>query len=130
VPAKEYRLDIKGERRRFQRLLVTLPLDYTTRRPDSGELIKGQGVLKNFSLGGVYFQCTEPVFLIPGQILTLTIALPLAPLSHQDSSHIRAQAAIVRLESPFPDTGGQGVGASFLKSPAFLYGSNHVNNNG
>jgi len=123
-------LDTEEERRRFQRLLVTLPVDYTTRRPDSGKLLKGQGILQNFSLGGIFFRCLEPVSLEPGQVLTLTITFPLAPLNQLDSSHIRAQAAIVRLEEPAPESQGLGVAASFLEFPAFLNTSNMVNNNG
>jgi hypothetical protein len=113
-------LDLNEERRRFQRLLVTLPVEYTAYHPDSGELYQGQGVLRDFSLSGVFFHSLDPVPLQPGHLLTLHISTPLAPLSHLDSSHIQAHAAVVRLEEPVTENGYRGVAASFLDFPAFL----------
>ena len=123
------RLDLEEERRRFQRLLVTLPVEFTACHPESGELLQGQGILKDFSLSGVYFQPLDPVPLQPGHLLTLIISTPLAPLSHLDPSHIQAHAAVVRLDGPLTDTGYQGVAASFLDFPSFLNVTNQVNNN-
>ena len=118
------------ERRRFQRLLVTLPVEYTACHPESGELHQGHGILKDFSLSGVYFHSLDPIPLQPGHTLTLTIATPLAPLSQHDVSFIQAQAAVVRLEEPSPDSGYHGVAVSFLDFPCFLNLTNQVNNHG
>jgi hypothetical protein len=121
-------LDYDEERRRFQRLLVTLPVEYTAFHPDSGELHQGEGILKDFSLSGVYFRAVDPVSFQPGHILTLTITTPLAPLSHHDSPHIQAQAEVVRLEEPSRENGYYGVAVSFLGFPNFLPLANSVNN--
>jgi hypothetical protein len=121
-------LESDEERRRFQRLLVTLPVEYTACHPESGELHQGHGISKDFSLSGVYFLSIDPVQLQPGQALTLTISTPLAPLSQYDVCFIQAQAEVVRLEEPSPDSGYHGVAVSFLDFPCFLNLPNQVNN--
>ena len=123
-------MDLDEERRRFQRLLVTLPVEYSTFHPESGEFLQGQGILKDFSLSGVFFHAFEPIPLQPGHTLTLTIITPLAPLSRHDSSHIQARAEVVRLEGPSPDNDYHGVAASFLEFPCFINNAiNQVNSN-
>jgi hypothetical protein len=122
------RLDSDDERRRFQRLLVTLPVEYTACHPESGELHQGHGILKDFSLSGVYFHSLDPIPLQPGHTLTLTISTPLAPLNQYDSAYIRVQAAVVRLEEPSPESGYHGAAVSFLDFPCFMNLTNHVNN--
>lgn len=117
-------MDFDEERRRFQRLLVTLPVEYSILHPDSGEFHHGQGILKDFSLSGVYFQAMGPVPLQPGHTFTLTISTPLAPLSSYDSSFIQARAEVVRLDGPSPESGYQGVAASFLEFPSFIHTAN------
>jgi len=104
-------------------------VEYSTFHPDSGEFLQGQGVLKDFSLGGVYFRSIDPVPLQPGHTLTLTIYTPLAPLSRHDSSHIQARAEVVRLEEPSSDTAYHGVAVSFLEFPSFINSINHLNSN-
>jgi len=121
-------LELDDERRRFQRLLVTLPVEYIACHPESGELLQGQGVLKDFSLSGVYFLPLEPVLLEPGYLLTLTITTSLVPLSHLDPIYIQAHASVVRLEEPSPDNSCQGVAATFLDFPCFINLANQVNN--
>jgi len=120
-------LDFDEERRRFQRLLVTLPVEYSAFHPESGDSLHGQGVLKDFSLGGVFFHAVDPVPLQPGSTLTLTILTPLAPLSRLDSSHIQARAEVVRLEEPSNDHGYHGVAVSFLEFPSFINPANQLN---
>ena len=121
-------LESDEERRRFQRLLVTLPVEYTACHPESGELHQGHGVLKDFSLSGVFFHSLDPVPFQPGHTIILTISTPLAPLSQHDVSFIQAQAEVVRLEEPSPDSDYHGVAVSFLEFPCFLNLTNQVNN--
>jgi len=123
-------VDFDEEKRRFQRLLVTLPVEFSAFHPESGECQEGQGVLKNFSLSGVYFHAWEPLELQPGHILTLIIATPLPPLSHFDPSHIQVRGEVVRLEGPFPENGHHGVAVNFLEFPSFAKLVSQVNLNG
>lgn len=108
------------ERRRFHRLLVTLPVEFSAFHPESGDRHEGQGVLKNFSLSGVFFHPLEPVPLQPGSLLNLVIATLLPPLNPHDATHIQARGEVVRLESPTPDNGHQGVAVTFLDFPSFV----------
>jgi PilZ domain len=112
-------LDLDADRRRFQRLLVTLPVEYIACNPDTGELYHGQGVLRDFSLSGVYFHSLEPFPLLPGHALTLIITTPLASLCHQDDSHIQANAEVVRLEEAPREDDYPGVAVSFRGFPCF-----------
>lgn len=118
------------ERRRFQRLLVTLPLEYLAFHPESGEFHRGQGILKDFSLSGVYFHSPAPISLQPGHILTLTITTPLPPLNHLDPSHIQARGEVVRLEEPSSENACHGVAVTFHEFPCFIAVANQVNLNG
>jgi c-di-GMP-binding flagellar brake protein YcgR len=108
-------LNFDEDRRRFQRLLVTLPVEYIACNSETGELHQGQGVLRDISLGGVYFHPLEPFPLSPGHTLTLIITTPLAPLGQEDDSRIQVQASIVRLEN----NDRTGVAVSFLDFPSF-----------
>lgn len=123
-------MEFDEEKRRFQRLLVTLPVEFSAFHPESGECHEGQGVLKDFSLSGVYFHSSDPLQLQPGHILTLTISTPLPPLSHFDPSHIQVRGEVVRLEGPCPENGCHGVAVIFLEFPSFASLSNQVNLNG
>ncbi|MGQ9688371.1 MAG: PilZ domain-containing protein [Desulfobaccales bacterium] len=120
-------MDSVEERRRFQRLLVTLLVEYSAYHLETGELHQGEGLVKDFSLGGVYFHTLEPIPFQPGHVIHLTIITPLAPLSHLDSSHIQVQAEILRLDEPTEENGCHGVAASFLHYPSFLFAANSLN---
>jgi c-di-GMP-binding flagellar brake protein YcgR len=121
-------LEPDKERRRFQRLLVTLPVEYTACHPESGKIHQGQGILKDFSLSGVFFLSLEPVPLQPGDTLTLKISTLLPPLGRHDVPFIQAHAEVVRLEKPSLENGCHGVAVSFLDFPCFLNLPNSLNN--
>ena len=126
----ELTLDFTGEKRRFQRLLVTLPVEFGAFHPESGEYHDGQGVLKDFSLSGVYFHSREPIPFKPGYILTISISTPLPPLSQFDHTHIQVRGEIMRLEGPFPENGHYGVAVNFLEFPSFANLAHQVTLNG
>ena len=64
------------ERRRFNRITVSLPVAYETRLPDTDAPFQGQGVLRDISLGGSYFHVDPDISFQPGQILSLTVSDP------------------------------------------------------
>ena len=65
------------ERRRFNRIMVSLPVAFHTRLPDTDAPFQGEGVLRDISLGGTYFHADPGTSFQPGQILSLTVAAPL-----------------------------------------------------
>lgn len=107
------------ERRRFSRIMVTLPVEYSTRLPDTDAPFQGQGVLRDISLGGTYFHVDPGVSFQPGQILSLTISAPLPFLEESEISHLQATGEVVRFEPPGPDRSQAGVALNFLEGPTF-----------
>ncbi len=107
------------ERRRFSRFTIPLEVRYQTQCPVNGELHQGQGMLRDISLSGSFFQVDHPVHFQPGQILSLTIAAPLAYLDNQHISHFTAQGEVVRLEPPSPTNSHFGVAINFLHDLSF-----------
>lgn len=110
-----------AERRRFHRLRVSLNVEFYAKSQETGRALQGQGVLKDFSLSGVYFFTEPPIPLVPGQILTLCISASLPHLDQFGTSHIRATGLVMRLEkahgAPLPG----GVAVSFLEGPSFYH---------
>lgn len=102
-----------GEKRRHNRLVVTLPLRYHDGAAATGEEQGGLGVLKNISLGGLYFECPPPAQIEKGQILQLSIAASLPSLDLQGTSHLAARGEVVRLDPPGPAGHAFGVAVRF-----------------
>ncbi len=109
------------ERRRFHRLVVTLPVEFTVIHPETEERYQGEGMLRDFSLGGAFFYPVAPPPLQPGQVLLLTIITPLATLCSHDSNCIQAQGRVVRLEEHTREKDCLGVAVAFLEFPRFLF---------
>jgi len=106
-----------GERRRHNRLVLTLPLRYHDAAA-MGEEPRGLGVLKNISLGGLYFECPPPADLKKGQILELSIAASLPSLDLHGTSHLAARGEVVRLDPPVAGR-ACGVAVRFLDELSF-----------
>ena len=107
------------ERRRFSRIMVSLPVAFHTRRPDTDAPFQGQGVLQDISLGGTYFHVDPPTSFQPGQILSLTVAAPLLYLEDTDLTHLQATAEVVRFDPPTPNRPQAGVALNFLGGLTF-----------
>jgi len=99
------------ERRRYNRLVLSLPVKYSVKK-DNGDC--SLGILKNISLGGLYFECPPPVALEAGQVLYLSIAATLPSLDLQDTSHLSAKGEVVRLDPPVVSSRPCGVAVRFL----------------
>jgi c-di-GMP-binding flagellar brake protein YcgR len=113
-------VEFDAERRRFIRVMVSLEVEYCADFPETGELLHGQGTLKDFSLSGVYFFSDPPIPLLPGQTLTLIISTSLPNLDLFDTSHIKARGEVVRLEPTEPSRRQFGIAINFLESPTFF----------
>jgi hypothetical protein len=85
----------------------------------SGELHQGQGLLRDISLSGSFFQVDHPVNFQTGQMLSLTIAAPLPFLDNQHISHFTAQGEVVRLEPPSRGNSHFGVAINFVHNLSF-----------
>jgi hypothetical protein len=107
------------ERRRFNRLIIPLPVSYQTLHPESGELHRGHGVIRDISLSGSFFHIDHQAPLQTGQILSLTIAAHLPFQDDNHLSHLYAQAEVVRLEPPGAADCRYGVAVNFLQHLAF-----------
>jgi hypothetical protein len=104
------------ERRKYPRIYCQIPIEFSLPLPEpSGEFLKGQGVLINFSQGGVYFRYEGPTPMEQGQVGDFVITrtqrrdYPFFP------SVIRAKCRVVRLESSASNYCG--VALEFLSSP-------------
>jgi hypothetical protein len=120
---KEFKVGNEAERRRFQRLRVSLNVEFYVNSQETGQTLQGQGVLKDFSLSGIYFFAPPPIPLVPGQVLTLCISASLPHLDHLGTSHIRATGLVVRLETNSESPLQDGVAVNFLESPTFFHPS-------
>jgi c-di-GMP-binding flagellar brake protein YcgR len=107
------------ERRRFNRITVSLPVDYHTRLPDTDAPCQGQGVLRDISLGGTYFHVDSGAFFQPGQILSLTVSAPLLYLENPDLSCLQATGEVIRFDPPTPNRPQAGVALNFLGGLTF-----------
>ena len=107
------------ERRRFNRITVTLPVAYHTRHPDTDAPFQGQGVLRDISLGGTYFHVDPGASFQPGQILSLTVSAPLLYLEDTDLSHLQATGEVIRFDPPTPNRPQAGVALNFLGGLTF-----------
>jgi hypothetical protein len=107
------------DRRRFNRIMVSLPVEFHTRLPQTDAPCQGQGVLRDISLGGTYFHADPDSLFHPGQILSLTIFAPLPYLENGNISHLCATGEVVRFDPSGPDSPHPGVALSFLEGPAF-----------
>jgi len=96
----------KGEegdmnKRKHPRFPKCVPLEYEM-QGKSAKYPKGQGVLSNISLGGMFFKCASPLKLESGQMLEFTVAIASGPASpgYRETSYFKGQGSIVRIEPP------------------------------
>jgi c-di-GMP-binding flagellar brake protein YcgR len=107
------------DRRRFNRITVTLPVAYHTRHPDTDAPFQGQGVLRDISPSGTYFHVDPGTSFQPGQILSLTVSAPLLYLEDTDLSHLQATGEVIRFDPPTPNRPQAGVALNFLGGLTF-----------
>jgi hypothetical protein len=107
------------ERRRFNRITVSLPVTYHTRHPDTDAPFQGQGVLRDISPVGSYFHVDPGSYFQLGQILSLTVTAPLLYLEDTDLSHLQATGEVIRFDPPTPCRPQAGVALNFLGGLTF-----------
>ena len=107
------------ERRRHQRLFVSLPIHYQTWHPESGEIHRGCGVIRDISLSGSYFHLEHEARFQPGQILSLTIDTTMSFLDIDSISCLQAEGEVIRLEPRGLANPCFGVAVTFLENLSF-----------
>jgi hypothetical protein len=107
-----------SERRQHTRIYFSLPMEFQARLTNSRESWESPGVLKNFSQGGLYFECETPPQVEPESIADFTFNT-IPPQYSFLNSPIRAQAVVKRIERQVAGSGNFGVAVQFLSSPEF-----------
>jgi hypothetical protein len=107
------------ERRQFSRIMVSLPVAFHTRLPDTDAPFQGRGVLRDISLSGTYFHVDPSTAFQPGQILSLTVSAPLPYLEDPATTFLQATGEVVRFDPPAPDRPQAGVALNFLGGLTF-----------
>ena len=104
------------DQRKHPRLPKCLPLEFKVGQAKAAKSPKTQGVVGNISLGGMYFQCTEPPKLASGQILEFTVAMSVDPLAtdhHHEVSYFKGTGSVVRVEPPKTGSPFFGIAVEF-----------------
>jgi hypothetical protein len=103
------------EKRKHPRLPKCLPLEFEVGRAPSAKSSKGQGVVGNISLGGMFFQCKEPPKVEQGQTLEFTVAFSSSPLAadHHEVSYFKGAGSVVRVDPPKEGSPFFGIAVQF-----------------
>jgi len=101
------------EKRRFPRLKTSLPAMYHVRNPKSGEIWSGQGLLKNISIGGLYFTCEAPPPLEVGHIRDFNFDISMPPREDYDPE-LTLRGRVVRIEQPGLESAPVGIAVEFV----------------
>lgn len=106
------------ERRQHTRIYFSLPMEFQVKFTDSDEPWQSAAVLKNFSQGGLYFECETLPQVKPGSVADFTFNTIPRQYSFINSP-IRAQAVVKRIEPRVAGSGNFGVALQFLTGPKF-----------
>ncbi len=101
------------ERRLFPRLNVSLKIGCLLCNPESGEKWAGEGLLKNISMGGLYFTCEELPSLEVGHIRDFNFGTSMPPGEDYDSS-LALRGKVVRIEQPGLGSAPFGIAVQFV----------------
>ncbi len=101
------------EKRQFPRLNTTLPIMYHVRHPDSGERWSGQGLLRNISIGGLYFTCEAPPPLEVGYIRDFNFDTTMPPKVNYNAN-LTLRGKVVRIEQPGLESAPFGIAVQFV----------------
>jgi hypothetical protein len=99
--------------------MVSLPVAFHTRRPDTDAPFQGQGVLRDISLAGTYFHVDPGTSFQPGQVLSLFVSAPLPYLEDTNITYLQATGEVIRFDPPAPNRPQAGVALNFLGDLTF-----------
>jgi len=101
------------ERRRFPRLNTSLRIRYHVCHPESEEIWSGQGLLKNISIGGLYFTSEVPLPLEVGHIRDFNFDISKPPREDYDLD-LTLRGRVVRIEQPGLESAPVGIAVQFV----------------
>jgi hypothetical protein len=110
------------ERRLFPRLYQSFRFEYQAQLQGSKNFVSNLAVMKDISLGGLYFMSETAPMLQPDDIADFIFrflpehARPIIPRK------IEAKGKIKRIEQPTKESPDFGVALEFLSGPVFVYG--------
>ena len=103
------------EKRRFPRFKTSLPATYHVRNPKSGETWSGQGLLKNISIGGLYFTSEAPPPLEVGHIRDFDFDFDTPIPARVDfEADLALRGRVVRIEQPGLEFAPFGIAVEFV----------------
>jgi hypothetical protein len=102
------------EKRRFPRLNTALPVGFQVSCPESGEKWSGEGILRNISMGGLYFTCQEPLPLEVGHIRDFTFDTATPPRASPPEVELTLRGRVMRVEQPGLEAAPFGVALQFV----------------
>jgi c-di-GMP-binding flagellar brake protein YcgR len=109
------------ERRLFPRIYTSLGFEYQVQLQGSKDTFSNRAVMKDISIGGLYFMSETAPILKPDDIADFIFkfqpdqANPLIP--HK----IEAKGKVKRIEQPTKESSDFGVALEFLSGPVFIY---------
>jgi c-di-GMP-binding flagellar brake protein YcgR len=106
------------ERRQHSRIYISLPMEYQVQLNDTDDAWASRAVLKNFSQGGLYFECETLPQLKRGNVAEFIFTTIPAKYSFIKSP-IRAKAVVKRIEPHVAGSANFGVAVQFLTGPLF-----------
>jgi hypothetical protein len=102
-------------KREHIRIYVSMPLEYRVQLDGDGDTWASEGVLKNISQGGLYFECETMPQLKRGDLAEFTFSTNPPNFSFIHSP-LRTQAVVKRIESRVAGKEKFGVALQFLSN--------------
>lgn len=101
------------EKRRFPRIAKCLPMEYSCRLPDSGDICSGKGGTQDVSRGGIYFKCDQPQLDFGWRIDLTIIEIIHQPIGYK-TLKLKLEGQVARIEAPGGTATHHGVAVQFL----------------
>jgi hypothetical protein len=108
------------DKRQSPRHYVSLPIEYQVSLQDSVDSWSSQAVLKNISLGGLYFVSDGPPSLQPGNVADFVFKFLHGNPNPLITREIRGKGMVKRVVPPNERSPNFGVAVEFLSGPLFV----------
>ena len=103
------------KKRQFNRMNTSLPMEFRVEHGESLKSSSGMGVLRNMSLGGIYFTCKTLFPIKANNIYEFDFATNPLGLSSPEANLLSVQGLVVRIEQLGLEAAPFGVAVKFLQ---------------